>query len=112
MNAMLPLFAADAKSDTAANIFGAARAMMPNLARGRALDRKLVGNAMVTLTWGGGTTITRALDGRDANNHLSFPRARYLSQQFVEELCSSGGFSDGLIAEIERLDRRAARVEQ
>ncbi|MEE2818975.1 MAG: AAA family ATPase [Pseudomonadota bacterium] len=65
--------------------------------------RKLVGNATATLTWGGGATITRALDGRDANNHLSFPRARYLSQQFVEELCSSGGFSDGLIAEIERV---------
>ena len=45
----------------------------------------------------------RTLDGRDANGHLSFPRARYLSQQFVEELCSSGGFSDGLIAEIERV---------
>ncbi len=52
MNAMLPLFAADAKSDTAANIFGAARAMMPNLARGRALDRKLVGNTM-SMMFGG-----------------------------------------------------------
>lgn len=65
--------------------------------------RKLVGNATATLTWGGGSTVTRSLDGRDANGHLSFPRARYLSQQFVEELCSSGGFSDGLIAEIERV---------
>ena len=64
---------------------------------------KLVGDATATLTWGGGATVTRALDGRDANGHLSFPRARYLSQQFVEELCSSGGFSDGLIAEIERV---------
>ncbi|AIC30051.1 hypothetical protein IE4771_PB00323 (plasmid) [Rhizobium etli bv. mimosae str. IE4771] len=65
--------------------------------------RKLVGDATAALTWGGGATVTRALDGRDANGHLSFPRARYLSQQFVEELCSSGGFSDGLIAEIERV---------
>ena len=65
--------------------------------------RKLVGDATATLTWGGGGTVTRTLDGRDANGHLSFPRARYLSQQFVEELCSSGGFSDGLIAEIERV---------
>lgn len=65
--------------------------------------RKLIGNATATTTWGGGATVRRALDGRDANNHLSFPRARYLSQQFVEELCSSGGFSDGLIAEIERV---------
>ncbi|MBZ7921537.1 AAA family ATPase [Ensifer adhaerens] len=65
--------------------------------------RKLLGNAAATLTWGGGASVTRFLDGRDANGHLAFPRARYLSQQFVEELCSSAGVSDGLIAEIERV---------
>ncbi|EPK3466773.1 ATP-binding protein [Pseudomonas aeruginosa] len=65
--------------------------------------RKLLGEASATLTWGGGATVTRFLDGRDANSHLSFPRARYLSQQFVEELCSANGVSDGLIAEIERV---------
>jgi len=65
--------------------------------------RPVLGSASVTLTWGGGSTTTRALDGRDANGHLSFPRARYLSQQFVEELCSSNGMSDGLIEEIERV---------
>ena len=32
-----------------------------------------------------------------------FPRARYLSQQFVEELCSAKGVSDGLVDEIERV---------
>jgi len=65
--------------------------------------RKLIGNATVTLTWGGGATVTRALDGDDANGHTSFPRARYLSQQFVEELCSAKGVSDGLVEEIERV---------
>jgi energy-coupling factor transporter ATP-binding protein EcfA2 len=65
--------------------------------------RKLLGNASATLAWAGGATVTRFLDGRDANGHLAFPRARYLSQQFVEELCSSAGVSDGLIAEIERV---------
>jgi len=65
--------------------------------------RQLIGNAKATLTWGGGNTSTRALDGCDANGHLSFPQARYLSQQFVEELCSSSGVSDGLIEEIERV---------
>jgi putative AbiEii toxin of type IV toxin-antitoxin system len=34
---------------------------------------------------------------------MSFPRARYLSQQFVEELCSAKGASDGLVDEIERV---------
>ena len=65
--------------------------------------RRLIGDATTTLTWGGGTTVTRSLDGRDANSHMSFPRARYLSQQFVEELCSSKGVSDGLVDEIERV---------
>ena len=65
--------------------------------------RRLIGDATTTLTWGGGTTVTRSLDGSDSNGHLSFPRARYLSQQFVEELCSSKGVSDGLVDEIERV---------
>lgn len=65
--------------------------------------RQLLGDATTTLTWGGGASVTRFLDGRDANGHLAFLRARYLSQQFVEELCSSAGVSDGLIAEIERV---------
>ena len=65
--------------------------------------RSLLGDGSATLTWGGGAIVTRFLDGRDANGHLSFPRARYLSQQFVEELCSANGVSDGLIGEIERV---------
>ncbi len=65
--------------------------------------RRLIGDASTTLTWGGGATVTRALDGSDANGHMSFPRARYLSQQFVEELCSAKGVADGLVDEIERV---------
>ena len=65
--------------------------------------RRLIGEATTTLTWGGGATVTRALDGDDANGRMSFPRARYLSQQFVEELCSAKGVSDGLVNEIERV---------
>ncbi len=74
--------------------------------------RPVLGSASVTLTWGGGSTTKRALDGRDANGHLSFPRARYLSQQFVEELCSSNGMSDGLIEEIERVILEAHPVDE
>ena len=65
--------------------------------------RRLIGDASTTLSWGGGATVTRALDGSDANGHMTFPRARYLSQQFVEELCSAKGVSDGLVDEIERV---------
>lgn len=63
----------------------------------------LLDRAKVTLTWGGGDVVTRALDGSDANGPFSYPRARYLSQQFVEELCSSQGASEGLIQEVERV---------
>lgn len=65
--------------------------------------RRLIGDATTTLTWGSGATVTRSLDGRNANGHKSFPRARYLSQQFVEELCSAKGVADGLVDEIERV---------
>jgi hypothetical protein len=74
--------------------------------------RQLIGDATVILTWGGGSDTTQALDGREANGHLSFPRARYLSQQFVEELCSSGGISDGLINEIERVILEAHSLDE
>jgi hypothetical protein len=65
--------------------------------------RRLIRGATTTLTWGGGATVTRSLDGSDANGHMSFSRARYLSQQFVDELCSAEGVSDGLVNEIERV---------
>lgn len=65
--------------------------------------RSLVGDANVELTWGGGESSDCHLDGRDANDVMAYPRARYLSQQFVEELCSAKGASEGLVREIERV---------
>jgi hypothetical protein len=65
--------------------------------------RNLIGQGRVTLTWGGGSSTTRALDGSDSGEPTTYPRARYLSQQFVEELCSSQGASEGLVHEIERV---------
>jgi AAA domain, putative AbiEii toxin, Type IV TA system len=65
--------------------------------------RMLMGNAQVSLTWGGGNTIGRALDGSNSSDPSAYPRARYLSQQFVEELCSSKGASERLVREIERV---------
>lgn len=53
--------------------------------------RTLIGKAQVTLAWGGGNRTTRALDGGDSNDPFAYPRARYLSQQFLEDLCSSRG---------------------
>jgi len=39
--------------------------------------RPLIGQAQVTLTWGGGSSVTRALNGNDANSPFAYPRARY-----------------------------------
>ena len=66
--------------------------------------RSLLGDAAVRLTWGGGNDVTRALNGCGSGAATAFPRARYLSQQFVEELCSAAhGPADGLVTEIERV---------
>lgn len=63
----------------------------------------LLGDAKATLTWGGGAKETRALSRHDQARGVTFAKARYLSQQFVEELCSAAGVSDGLVREIERV---------
>lgn len=65
--------------------------------------RPLVGDGKVKVSWASGEPSTRALDGSDANGPFSYERMRYLSQQFVEELCSSSGLTDGLLREIERV---------
>jgi len=72
----------------------------------------LVGNVQVKLQWGGGAETMRRLDGHDANGAMSYPRARYLSQQFVEELCSSKRASEGLIREMERVIFEAHSLEE
>lgn len=66
----------------------------------RAAD--LLAGAQVELAWQTGDSVVRALNGSDYDGWSS-PRARYLSQQFVEELCSARGVSDILLREIERV---------
>lgn len=58
--------------------------------------------SQVRIKWRSGETAVRALDGSNTPD-LTVPRARYLSQQFVEQLCSSTGMTDALIQEIERV---------
>ena len=65
--------------------------------------RSYLDDGRVQLVWGGGERVSRYLDGRDSHGPSSFARVRYLSQQFVEELCSARGPTDGLISEIERV---------
>lgn len=65
--------------------------------------RPLIGEGKVKVSWSAGEPSVRALDGSDANGSFAYERVRYLSQQFVEELCSSNGLTDGLLREIERV---------
>ncbi len=64
--------------------------------------RQHLGGSNVALAWGDGATT-------DTNLPPSFffddgpPRVQYLSQQFVERLCSSEGITDELLTEIERV---------
>ena len=65
--------------------------------------RPLLGDGKVKVAWAAGEPVVRSLDGSDANGPFAYERVRYLSQQFVEELCSSNGLTDGLLREIERV---------
>ncbi|MFA4986661.1 MAG: AAA family ATPase [Candidatus Brocadiia bacterium] len=55
--------------------------------------------AKVQLTWADGNVAEKAL--RDEATWAEEPRVRYLSQQFVEQLCSSDGLGRALVEEIE-----------
>ena len=63
----------------------------------------LIGGANVDLTWGAGetskTSVRDALDGFGGEGE----QVRYLSQQFVERLCSSSGLAVELRQEMERV---------
>ena len=62
-----------------------------------------LGNARVTLHWASDESECRHLDGRETESSVIFPRARYLSQQFVSDLCLSDKHPSGLSKEIERV---------
>lgn len=65
--------------------------------------KDLLEGSSVTLKWQDGDDSKRDLDGADQISWDDIPRARYLSQQFVEELCSAHGMTDTLMGEIERV---------
>jgi energy-coupling factor transporter ATP-binding protein EcfA2 len=65
--------------------------------------QELLQGASVSLKWHAGDPVERNLDRSDEFFAAEYPRARYLSQQFVEELCSAHGMTDALLREIERV---------
>jgi energy-coupling factor transporter ATP-binding protein EcfA2 len=66
--------------------------------------KDLLSGASVSLRWQAGSEpSSTALDDFEPLFGIEYPRARYLSQQFVEDLCSSAGMTDTLLREIERV---------
>lgn len=63
----------------------------------------LLGDAGVSVTWRDGTTESRLLRSHSEDAAFALPRVRYLSQQFVERLCSSEGINDELLVEVKRV---------
>lgn len=65
----------------------------------------LLKDASVEISWGSGDPSQRLLRDFEYDPELDgrFPRARYLSQKFVEELCSADGVTDSLLDEIKRV---------
>ena len=55
------------------------------------------------LTWGDGETTANKLKDVEFEGILNHPHVQYLSQHFVEILCSSDGVTDKLVSEIERV---------
>jgi predicted ATPase len=64
----------------------------------------LLSSSAIRLHWTSGETVDRALADAGAYEDADqYPRARYLSQKFVEELCSADGITDALLLEVERV---------
>ncbi len=57
----------------------------------------------ISLSWESGESTDNPMSGIDFENIFDEPRIQYLSQQFVEQLCSSEGVTDQLMQEIERV---------
>jgi len=70
-------------------------------------------DAKVNLEWGSDESNSHetALDNLNLHS-TSYPRARYLSQQFVDDLCSSDSVGDKLLKEVERVIFEAHDINQ
>ena len=64
-----------------------------------------------TLTWEAGEPSSLGLDHIDFGDLVDAPRVLYLSQHFVEQLCSAEGIEDELLREVERVIFQAHPLE-
>jgi len=66
----------------------------------------------VEVEWNAGDNTRNAISGTDFEDFWDTPKVQYLSQQFVDRLCSSEGVTDQLISEIERVIYNAHPMHQ
>jgi hypothetical protein len=64
-----------------------------------------------TLTWESGDNSSIQVRNVEIDELMDSPRVQYLSQQFVEQLCSAEGIEDELLTEIERVIFQSHTVE-
>jgi len=67
----------------------------------RAYDHLL--DVGVTLNWKEGEDTVKDIKDAIYDDYYEYPRVQYLSQQFVDQLCSSEGMTDQLMTEIEKV---------
>ncbi|MBY0467511.1 MAG: AAA family ATPase, partial [Burkholderiaceae bacterium] len=60
-------------------------------------------DSSVRIAWEAGQDTENAVAAVDSEDLLDAPHVQYLSQQFVEQLCSSEGLDDSLVTEIQRV---------
>lgn len=64
---------------------------------------EFLGESSVKVMWEGCGDTENQVSAVNAEELLDAPHVQYLSQQFVEQLCSSEGLDDALLAEIQRV---------
>ncbi|NOT02715.1 MAG: hypothetical protein HOP29_19085 [Phycisphaerales bacterium] len=65
--------------------------------------KALLAGVSATLTWESGESVERQPRDGQSQGADSYPRARYLSQKFVDDLCAAVRVTDGLLEEIQRV---------
>ncbi|WP_372027431.1 AAA family ATPase [Tistrella mobilis] len=73
--------------------------------------RDHLGEASARLTWEDGDPTSNELRHVEMEDFYDSPRVQYLSQQFVDSLCSAEGVTDELLAEVERVIYQAHPAE-
>lgn len=91
----------DALPDRLSSTSFLARAQNRNIREGD--RRNLLQDASIRVSWDDGEAVERPLNGSWTALPTDYPRIRYLSQQFVDDLCSADGMTDELLNEIERV---------